>query len=233
MSADNNVLLRRKKTGQDLDPAKLKAKQRASMSDGARSAKILAELPTMKLAVVRKHLRMRAMNPLGDLAETSERLRASLQDEVDAANAKVSSIQYRQAAREAREAGALPISNYYDPDTTDAVLGPLSQHATGRYNKPSKVRLKKDRKVKQRTIHEFDVPGGRMRAGFIHTVSKGWGHEALEFVTINDWPVKNVTWQVGRLVGWSVGRSVGGACLSLVVSANQATNQPNNSLSMN
>ena len=95
------------------------------------------------------------------------------------------------------------------------------------------MRLKKDRKVTQRTIHEFDVPGGRMRAGFIHTVSKGWGHEALEFVTINDWPVKNVTWQVGRLVGWSVGRSVGGACLSLVVSANQATNQPNNSLSMN
>ena len=181
MSFDN-PLLRRKKTGEDLDPAKLKAALQSRNADGAKAAFVLSDLEDMKLADVRKYLRLRNLNPLGGLVEAKERLRESLQAEVDAANANVSSIQYRQAAREAREAGQLPISLHYDKSTHDAMMGPLNLHSTAEYTKESKIRLKKDRKLKQRVVHQFNVPGGRMKAGFINVVNKGWGHEALEYV---------------------------------------------------
>jgi len=190
-------LLRRKKTGLDIDPAKLKARQRAANAGGSKASELLQRLPDMKLAEIRGVLKLRNLNPLGSFEECRDRLRQHLEEDRDASNTNVSSIQYRQAAREAREAGDLPVNTFYDQQTSDHVLGPLQFHATGQYRKEPKHKTKKSRKVKQRIIHEFDVPGGRMKAGYINHIGLGWGHHALEYITINDWPVKNVTWAEG------------------------------------
>jgi hypothetical protein len=65
MSEIDNPLLRRK-ASPTIDPAKLKAAERAKASDAARAAKILSEVPGMNPAEVRSHLRLRGLNPLGD-----------------------------------------------------------------------------------------------------------------------------------------------------------------------
>lgn len=188
MTSTENLLLKKKIQSGPNEDKMLKFK-RPSGFGGAKAAEILSELQDMKLSEVRRYLRLRKLNPLGDITECKERLREVLETERDWANTNINSIQYRAAAREARESGDIPISNYYNPATSDAVLGALGFHQTAVYGKRQKLKLKKNRKVKQSTVHEFDIPGGRMRAGFVDVAGHGWQHDSVEFITINDWPV--------------------------------------------
>ena len=193
---DNFMLKVKKKDGPSQE--KIKAAKRPPGYGGSKAVELLGALPDMKLAEVRANLRARSLNPLGSIEETKDRLRESLEAERDWIAKNVNSIQYREAAREARKIGDLPIYNYYNPKTSDQVFGSLTFHSTGQYKKDLKIKLKKNHKVKSRVIHEFHVPGGKLRLGYIDVVGVGWGEKALEFVTVNDWPAKNITWEDGE-----------------------------------